>query len=483
MRKCSMLMMFILFLLSSFVFSQSLEEDVRVKDALHLIETWLESQLSYEQYPGISAAIVYKQNMIWKYALGYSDPEKKIPTTTKTIYSICSISKLFTSIALMQLRDQGKLRLDDPVGKHLPWFKIEQVFPESPPITIESILTHSSGLPRESDYPYWNSPSFDFPSREKMIEQLKNQKTLYPAYTYYQYSNLGLTLAGEIVSQVSGMSYEEYVTQNILEPLGLEDTRPYMPENLYGDQLSIGYSAKTRKGNRDKMPFFQANAITPAAGFSSTAEDLAKFAMWQLRLLESGKTEILQTNTLKEMYRVHWLDPDWETTRGLGFGVYRNNGITFVGHSGSCPGYRTAVIVQPNDKIGTVFMTNTLGVNSSKYAQGFYRIIAPVIKEAVDSPGTGKATDPELLKYCGTYTFDPWGGEVAVVPWKGELAMAFFPDSNPPVDLTKLKQIKDNLFQRLRSDGETGEEIEFIIGKNGKVESMKQHSNFWKKIR
>ena len=184
-------------------YSQSIQDKQAVKDVLNLVEKWIESQMSYNEIPGVSMAIVYKDQVIWKQALGYADLEKKTPMQTNTVYSICSISKLFTSIALMQLRDQGKLRLDDPISKHLSWFNIEQVHSESPPITIESILTHSSGLPRESDFPYWNAPQFDFPTRKRMIEQLKNQKTIYPAYTYYQYSNLGLTLAGEIVAEVS----------------------------------------------------------------------------------------------------------------------------------------------------------------------------------------------------------------------------------------------------------------------------------------
>jgi len=337
------------------IFSQSIKDNQEVKDAMNLVEKWIESQMTYNDIPGISMAITFKDQVIWKHAMGYSDLEKKTPMKTNSVYSICSISKLFTSIALMQLRDQGKVRLDDPISMHLPWFNIEQVHPDGPPITIESILTHSSGLPRESDYPYWNTPNFDFPTRKKMIEQLKNQKTLYPAYTYYQYSNLGLTLAGEIVSELSGMDYATYITKNILQPLGLNDTQPYMPEDLIGDKLATGYSAKTREGIRDKMSFFQANAITPAAGLSSTAEDLARFALWQIRLLETGQEEVLKANTLKEMYRVHFLDPDWETTRGLGFGVYRNSGITFVGRSGSCPGYRSTVqlfVLQPSLAIG-----------------------------------------------------------------------------------------------------------------------------------
>ena len=129
----------VLIFIPIFLFSQSIQEDQRVKDALNLVEKWIESQMSYDEIPGISMAIVYKDEIIWKHAMGYSDLEQKTPMTTKTVYSICSISKLFTSIALMQLRDQGKVRLDDPVSKHLPWFNIEQVYPDSPPITIESI--------------------------------------------------------------------------------------------------------------------------------------------------------------------------------------------------------------------------------------------------------------------------------------------------------------------------------------------------------
>jgi len=462
---------------------QSITEDNSVKDALNLIEKWIESQAAYDQIPGISIAIVHDQKLIWKHALGYSNPEKKTLMETTSIYSICSISKLFTSIALMQLRDQGLVRLDNPVSKHLTWFNIEQVHPDSPPITIESILSHSSGLPRESDYPYWNAPKFSFPEREKMMAQLKNQKTLYPAYTYYQYSNLGLTLAGEIVAAVSGKKFETYITENIIEPLELADTKPFMPQELHGTRLAIGYSAMTREGKRTKMPFFQTNAIAPAAGFSSTAEDLAKFASWQMRLLEGGKNEILRSNTLKEMHRVHWLDVNWQTTRGLGFGVYRDKDVTFVGHEGSCPGYRSAVMLQPKKKIAVIFMANSLGISAGGYARGIYHIIQPAILAAQDTSGKEKSTDNKLLKYTGTYTYDPWGGEGVVIPWKGGLSMAFFPDDNPPTDLMKLKHIKDNLFHRVRDDGESGEEIEFILDENGNVVSIKRHSNYWKKIK
>ena len=137
-----------------------------VQGALKAIDAWLEGVRIYERIPGVSAGIVVDQDLIWSNGYGYANLETKRPADADTIYSICSISKLFTSIATMQLRDAGKLRLRDSIGDHLDWFDITQAYDLSGPITIESVLTHSSGLPRESEIPYWIGPDFPFPTRE-----------------------------------------------------------------------------------------------------------------------------------------------------------------------------------------------------------------------------------------------------------------------------------------------------------------------------
>ena len=124
-----------------------------VRNALEVVRVWMDAQRAYEQIPGVSAAIVHDQEVLWTGAYGLADVGTRRPATPQTIYSICSISKLFTSVAVMQLRDAGKLRLDDPVAKHLPWLTIRKTAPDAPEITIEGLLTHASGLPRESDHP------------------------------------------------------------------------------------------------------------------------------------------------------------------------------------------------------------------------------------------------------------------------------------------------------------------------------------------
>src|SRR5262249_7765296 len=355
-----------------------------VPQALNLLKVWLDAQRAYGQIPGISAGVVYDQQLVWSDGFGYADLVRKTPATPNTIYSICSISKLFTSIAVMQLRDAGKLRLDDPVAKHLSWFAIKRSDPQSAEITIEGLLTHASGLPRESDFPYWTGPDFRFPSNEEVVERLSKQATLYPAETYFQYSNLGLTLAGEIVAAASGQPYATYVRERIIEPLGLQSTTSEMPEQERGHKLATGYSAIRREGKRVAVPFFSARGIAPAAGYASSVEDLAHFASWQFRVLgRKGGEEVLKSNTLREMHRVHWVDPDFQTTWGLGFSVWRNDGKTFVGHGGSCPGFRTHLLLKTDENVATIFMTNAQGVSANDFAQRMYEIVAPAIKEAV----------------------------------------------------------------------------------------------------
>ena len=480
--KRFILVHFIFLLTINLAESRKIVDHPSVSEAVKLLEIWLEAQRDYEGLPGLSAAVVHDQKIIWSGGFGYANPDKRVKATSETVHSICSISKLFTSIAIMQLRDQGKLRLDDPVSKHLSWFEIDNLYSEKGEATVQSLLTHSSGLPRESDFPYWSPPDFPFPSSKSIKEKISSQETLYPADTYFQYSNLGLTLAGEIVAKVSGTDFDTYIEKNIIKPLGLEDTRTVMPKKLYGKQLAVGHSARNRNGERPQVELFHAQGIGPAAGFSSTVDDLAKFASWQFRLLENGGNEIINANTLREMHRVHFLDEDWQPAWGLGFSVWRNDDKKFIGHGGSCPGYRSQLLIQSNNKVATVFMTNASGVNSRMFAQQVYKIFSPALKDA-NSEDEIKSLKPEFVKYLGHYSEAPWGGETAVISWEGELAMVGLPTTSPVKGITKLKYIEDGTFRRIRDDDKLGEEIIFETDNYGKVIRMWQHQNFAPKFR
>ena len=452
----------------------------KYNEAFRLVEVWLDAQKDYEKLPGISASVVEDQEIIWKGAFGLANPEENLETTPSTLCSICSISKLFTAVAIMKLYDEGKLRLDDQVSELLPHYDLKQQYPESGPITVRSLLTHSSGLPRETAQPYWTGPDFPFPTREEIDEKLASQQTLYPASTYFQYSNLGLTLLGEIVEQVSGMPYETYVKDEILNPLGILDTRPEMPEDLYGNQLAIGYSALNREGKRQKVNFFQARGITPAAGFTSNVEDLGRFASWQFRLRDSTLVEVLKPSTLKYMQSVHWTDPNWKLTWGLGFVVRKGpDGNTWVGHGGSCPGYRSSFQLDLKNKRGYAVMINSSGTNPGKYINGIHGILGKV----KDSEKEEKSKSVDLKQYTGYYNSMPWASEEYIGTWGGKLVILDLPADNPARAMTLFKHIEGDTFQRIRDDEELGETLVFERDENGVITRYQRHGNYTDKMK
>jgi CubicO group peptidase (beta-lactamase class C family) len=259
-------------------------------------------------------SVVHDQSVLWSRGFGQAHVERAVPATAETMYSICSISKLFTSVAVMQQRDASRLTLDDPVAKHLPWMTIEQSFEGSGPVTVRGILTHSSGLPREVDFPYWTGP-VPVPPATRCSEI--PVKTPYPASATS--TRTGPHLAGELAAATSGQPFGEYVRRSILDPLGLRDTRTDHEDALRGGRLATGYTGVRRDGSRQAVPRYAVRGIAPAAGFTSTVLDLGRFASWQFRVLGAAggtATEVLAANTLREMQRVQWMDPDWKVSRG-----------------------------------------------------------------------------------------------------------------------------------------------------------------------
>ena len=448
--------------------------DSRLTNELALAERWLAAQRAYDRVPGLSAAIVRDQELLWSGASGHADLGGKRPASDDTIYGICSISKLFTGIAVMQLRDQGKVRLDDPVNELLPWYNLSQAYAGSPAITLESLLSHSSGLPRESDTPYWNGPDFAFPSREEIRSMLGGQSTLYPAQRYYQYSNLGLTLVGEIVSEVSGEEYDSYIQAHILKPLELDDTATGFPTDSRAQRIATGYGYAGREGEPPPMPRYDTRGITPAAGFASTALDLARFASWQFRLLDGESDEVLDGNTLREMQRVHWMENDWSVARGLAFGVYRIGGRTLTGHAGDCPGFNTRLFLDPVSKYAVITMANRNMSDVDGYAAAVFDIL-----EAGGTPQSGQEESPAssagLDDYVGSYDGRPWFGEDIVFRWKDSLAVVSMPTQQPIEDLVQLKHVEGDRFQTVRSDGQAGHEVIFTRDDSGQVTQLSYH--------
>ncbi len=462
-------------LVASMAATFSVQASDDLTNELALIDSWLSAQRAYDHVPALSAAIVHDQDLIWSGSSGFADVASNRPASDDTIYGICSISKLFTGIAVMQLRDQGKVHLDDSVDDLLPWYDLKQTHLGSPDITLRSMLTHSAGLPRESDSPYWMGPDFPFPTREEVREKLQDQTTIYPAQRYYQYSNLGLTLVGEVVAEVSGQDYESYIDDHILAPLAMHDTATGFPTDDREPRIATGYGFAGKDSESPVMPRYDALGITPAAGFASTVLDLARFASWQFRLLSGESDEVLKGNTLREMQRVQWMDLDWSVARGLGFGVYRIGDRTYTGHGGDCPGFNTRLYLDPVSQYAVVTMANRNRVDVDGYAATIFNIL--------DAGGTIGPDDSDsslpvlnLGDYVGSYDSRPWDGELMVIRWKEGLTVLALPTMDPIENMVQLKHIEGDRFHTIRPDDEPGHEVAFRRDESGEVTHVIYHS-------
>ncbi len=449
--------------------------DSATTEALRLIDAWADAAQSYGRWPALSIAVGQDKEMVWSSGYGHIDADRKHAVDGKTIYSICSISKLFTSIAVMQQWEEGKLRLDEPIQTYLPWAKLQDDGRDSLPITLRALLTHSAGVPRDGRTSYWTGPDFPFPDQAELQADFASAKPLYPVGRYYQYSNIGLTLAGDAAAAVSGQDFNQLVEDRILTPLGLSDTRPYLPLDQLGKRMAVGWGPLDRDGQRKLLKSFDARAITPAAGFSSTAEDLVKFGLWQIDLLKQetlpATPGILRPSTLREMHRVQFIDPVRNGNWGLGFFVQADDEKTYVGHDGSCPGYNTVVLVRPDSETVVAAMTTDNGDIWSVGVQ-IHKLLDARRDHAFKGTPPAKIA---LEDYAGRYMDNVWSSESVVLPWNGGLVSLRLPNSNPADSLTYLKPIAADRFRVIASDGSEMHERIFKRDATGRVTHHEDH--------
>ncbi len=461
---------FFLFVISSLsVLSQpaSVIQDGKVASNIHILESWIRAQMDYHNLPGISIGIIYDQELIYAKGFGYSNLEDKTPATTQTLYRIASISKTFTATAIMQLRDEGKLRLDDPIEMFLPGFNIKNPFPDTQEITVFQLITHTSGLPRNAGFPYWTDRKF--PTMKQILEALPEQEMIYPPGTQYKYSNLGIALLGEIVSVASGIPYEKYITENILKPLDMAGSSVFLTEKDK-EKLTVPYSHRFPDGSRRIMPFTDAKGIAPAANITSNIEDMSKYISLQFQKGRKGGNQILDSHTLEDMQRIHWLNTSWVSGYGLGFRVWKQGNNTVVGHGGWVAGNRSQISFIPKEKIGVVVLTNADDASPAFFARKILELMMPVIKNAVSPEVPVVKADSYWKKFVGIYT-DPSWFDTEVMIYNNQLVMNSYsipPEDTPDSEIKVLTPVGVNTFRMSGPNG-NGELVVFEMDKNDKV--------------
>ena len=374
----------------------SVAENPHVQAAERLFSAWLEGQIAYRGLPGVAVGVVHDQQLVWSRGFGFADIASKRPMTADTRFRIASNSKIFAAIAILQLREAGKLRLDDPVSKHLPWFTMKPAGPDDGPITIEQLLSHSSGLQREAG-DHWSS--FDFPSEAELKVLMAGRQSAFPPQTRWKYSNLAFGIAGLVVEQVSGQRWADYVNANILKPLDMTASSIDRPD----PGLATPYAARTPEGTRRVLPFVDAKGMAAATGMTSNVNDLAKFiSAWFRRAPNAGGANVISAGSWREALRVRSVDEDWESGSGLGFDIERFKGKTYAGHGGGYPGNTTMTMAQIDDKVGVIVLTNTNDSNPGDIANQLMATVGEAVAKAAKAKAT-PAWDPAWTRFAGRY--------------------------------------------------------------------------------
>lgn len=446
-------------------------------EAFKLIEVWLEAQKDFENIPSIAAMVVDDQNILWTGAFGKTNLEQNRSANTSTICSICSITKSFTAVAIMKLIDEGKLNLDDKVKDILPFFEVNQKFPEGGAITIRSLLSHASGLPGNTEHSYFTAPNFSFPTQTEFRSVFRDLKTESEVGTDVSYSNIGYALLGEIVEKVSGVSFEAYLEKEVLSPLKMSET--YIGTSTIQDdkRKAIGYTALNRNRTRNRVSTFDPKAMNPAMGLWTSIYDLAKYASWQFRLIDASKTEILKPSTLKRMHTVQSRSKNGYSNWGLGFEVIKgSNGDDWVSHGGTCPGFVSLLQLNLTTKMGYAIMINANRSSTFKYLNGMKQILSKV------RPIEENKNRVNLKDYTGYYNMNPWNSEVYISSWGEDLVMLQLPENSPKYGMRFFKHIKDDTFRQIIDNGELGDEYVFERDQNGKVYRYQDRGNYKNRI-
>ncbi len=332
--------------------------DPALHQALPEITQRLTRAAAEQHAPALAVGIVRDQELAW--FAGYGRPRLDLDQspTADTLFRVASITKTFTVAALLQLRDAGRLSLDDPLQRHLPEFAAAQE--RGGPVagvTLARLASHHSGLATEAPLPSWDG--FNFPTREALLAALPRVEVTIPQDSAFKYSNLAFGLLGEVVARVSGRPYAEYVLTEILEPLGMTAS-VFDLAAANNPYCAIGYMPDLFQDAVAPAPIAHLGALEACGQLHSTTADLAKWISLQFRSGASNATPaaILQPATLEEFHRPRYLEPDWSSGYCLGWRVTRIGNRVYHGHGGGLPGFASYIAFSKTGRSGVICLAN-----------------------------------------------------------------------------------------------------------------------------
>lgn len=401
--------------------------------------------------PSISAAVLRDGELVYETAVGVADVAADLEATPDTQYRIGSITKTFTAAAIMQLRDAGELDLEDPLDRHVDGAA------HTP--TIRRLLSHASGLQRETQDDSWLTLRFAPP--DELLETLAEAELVLPSGARFHYSNLAFALLGIVVERVSGLPYQDYLRERLFEPVGLTRVS-FEPE----PPAAKGYLAQPYADGVWDTIGVETGAWASAGQLWATAGDICRWGAFLADPVES----VLAAASAEEMRTVQAIDDHerWLSGYGLGLGLRRDGDRILAGHGGSMPGFIATLGFSATEKVVAVALTNESEADISELGVA---LLSTTVEEWPVAPETWRIGEPppdDVVPLLGI-----WFMEAArvVFRWReGKLEARF--DGTPDWRPSSVYEREADDRWRTVSGPEHGEALRIVRAEDGSVERM-----------
>ncbi len=425
---------------------------------------YVDSLVAYRQQrdriPGVQVAMLHDADVVLSAAHGMADLESPQPMTTAHRFRIASHSKTFTATAVVRLAEQGVLHLDDSVGT---W--IDELADTSiARVTLRELLAHGGGLVRDGwDGDFWQLFR-QFPDAAGLLAVARDDAAVLGRNERFKYSNIGYSLLGRVIEQATATSYAAHVRSALLEPLGLSATTHDIDPATAGDHAT-GYTALAYAERRLPIDHVATGAMAPATGFSSTANDLVRWAAAHFL----GDARVLSDDAKRQMQHAEWNVEGAASSYGLGLSIAEPGGRRVLGHGGGFPGFITHTWFDPIERVAVAVLTNAIDGPAEPLATAAMRTVDLAVRPPHDHP----PADAGAERFCGRFA-NLWG--VLDIVRLGERLYLLDPTAlDPLAEPHHLRVVDEQTLLITRAPGyrSPGERLVYEWADDGTVRSLR----------
>jgi CubicO group peptidase (beta-lactamase class C family) len=373
------------------------------EDAFKRLDQFIEQKMRVANVPGVAMAVTDRARLLRVSTYGFADVVAQTPLTPEMLIEIGSIGKSFTSIALLQLRDEGRLDLHEPVTHCLPWFKVQS---EHEPITLHHLMSHTAGIIVGADLP--GDPHYE-------VWALRETEATTPPGTYFHYSNTGYKTLGVVLEALLGQPYGDIIQARILDPLGMTATEPIVT-NETRKRLAVGF-----EGFYDDRPMPPGRPLAPATwlehaegagSIASTPADMATYLRMLLNRGQGRRGRILSEEGFRLMTQpvIEAKEEGKDSFYGYGLEIRETDGHTTVGHGGGMIGYYSHILIDMDDGLGIVVLMNGPGGRSDEEIAMFgLKLLGAALhdQELSEIPLVDTGRIENAVEYAETYRAGP----------------------------------------------------------------------------